>query len=91
MVRISLDNQNHDISPSFSQQPAFLSDILDPSIPHTIRVIKMNPEREWIALDSFIVTYPDPSATNPDRSVTSTEQATTIIYNADSARPIARN
>jgi len=62
MVRISLDNQNYDISPSLSQQPAWTSDTLDPSVNHTIKVIKLNPRGMFTSIDSFLVTYPGPPA-----------------------------
>ena len=68
MVRILLDNQAQDIFPTFSKQPAFSSGVLDPSTPHTIKVITTDSDsdRGWTALGSFIVTYFDPAnTTNP--------------------------
>lgn len=62
-VRISLDNQIHDIEPNISQQPAWTSGLLDPSVPHTIQVITQNPRKSFTSLDSFLVTYSSPNTT----------------------------
>jgi len=79
VAQISLDNHIHDIPSSFTQQPTWTSDILDPSVPHTIQVIKQTPSNIFdtygaiIALDSFLVTSgsSDPSAlvTEPQLSI----------------------
>ena len=62
-VRISLDDQNHDIAPSPTQQPTWTSDSLDSGVPHDLQVIKQNPDGQFTALDFINVTYNDPSAT----------------------------
>ena len=77
-VRISLDNQIHDIEPNISQQPAWTSGFLDPSVPHTIQVIKQNPRKSYTSLDSFLVTYSNPNTTEsistvPDQSTYSAD------------------
>jgi hypothetical protein len=58
-VRILLDNTDHVVTPKSSLEPAWTSGSLDPSVPHTIMIIKQNPEDQYLALYSFSVTYPD--------------------------------
>ena len=58
MVRILLDSVGHDVFPTTSQVPAWNSTILDPNVPHTVTVIKMNSKTRYTLLYSFLVTYP---------------------------------
>ena len=53
-VRISLDNQQHDIA--VYGQPAWTSDTLDPSAYHDLQIIKQNPPGDNTSLDSIRLT-----------------------------------
>ena len=57
-VLISLDNENHVTSNFSFQQPSWSSS-LDPNVPHTITVTKVNPDGKYTAIYSFLVAYPD--------------------------------
>ena len=70
-VGITLDNKDYVTSNFSVQQPAWSSS-LDPNVPHTITVTKQNPDGQYTAFYSFLVTYPDPSTTQ----TTSTETGT---------------
>ena len=63
-VRISLDNNNYDIKPLLYSQPAWTSEILDPSAPHDLVIIKRNPGGQYLALYYVLVTYYDPPTTS---------------------------
>ncbi len=67
VVRISLDNNHYDIKPLLYLQPAWTSDILNPSAPHDLVVIKRNPKGQYIELDNILVTYYDPPVTTRDQ------------------------
>jgi len=84
-VRISLDNQIHDIAPTLSQ-PAWTSGFLDPSVPHTIQVIKQNPRKKFTSLDSFLVTYSSPNTTGSISTVP--DQSTYSADASDGTTPI---
>ena len=80
-VRILLDDISHDVSPTTHMEPAWNSSNLDPSVPHTITVTKQKPNGGYLALDSFLVTYPDSptivaTATSAPSSTSSTEIGT---------------
>ena len=84
MVRILLDNVVHDVFPTTSQVPAWNSTTLDPTVLHTVTVIKMNNKREYTSLYSFLVTHPGSSEDTPDtalpvpvQSVTTPDEAGT--------------
>ena len=81
MVRISLDNVGHDVSPTTFEVPAWNSTILDPSVPHTIEVLKVNPNTRYTSLYSFLVTHPGspedtPSSETPTTATTSAPSST---------------
>ena len=81
MVRILLDNVAHDAFPTTSQVPAWNSTILDPNVPHTVTVIKMNPNGRYTSLYSFLVTHPGspedtPSSDLPTIATTSAPSST---------------
>ena len=80
VVRISLDNQNYDVTPSLYQQPAWTSGILDPSVPHDLIIIKRNPDGQYIGLDSILVTHYDPPTTTRDQA-TATAVLTSNVSN----------
>ena len=73
-VGITLDNKDYVTSNFSIQQPAWRSS-LDPNVPHTITVTKQNPDGQYTAFYSFLVTYPDPSTTQ--NTSTETETPTT--------------
>ena len=79
-VRISLDNQDHDVTPVDSQQPAWTSDSLDPSAPHDLQIIKQNPAGQFLELDSILVTYSDQLTTTTEQT-TATGNQTQIGLN----------
>jgi hypothetical protein len=83
-VRILLDNQSHDVAPLLSQQPAWTSNSLDPTVPHDLQVIKQNPAGQYTSLDSILVTSHDSPAVS-DQSTSSAD--TSNETNALSAPP----
>ena len=93
-VQISLDNQQHVVP--VHEQPAWLNNSLDPSIPHALDVVKQNPAGQYTSLDFILVTYHDPPSipTNPVApaqttsvaSVTQTE-TTSKLATPDSLSP----
>ena len=74
-VRISLDNQDHDVTPVDSQQPAWTSDSLDPKVPHDLQVNKQNPPGQFLELDSIIVTYYDPPTATTEQVAATVAQS----------------
>ena len=66
-VRISLDNNNYYIKPLLYLQPAWTSEVLNPSLPHDLAIVKQNPKGQYIGLDYILVTYYDPPITTMDQ------------------------
>ena len=83
-VGITLDNKDYVTSNFSVQQPAWSSS-LDPNVPHTITVTKQNPDGQYTAFYSFLVTYPDPSTTQ--NTSTETETPTTQNTRAETETP----
>ena len=82
-VQITLDDQTHEIAPSLTQQPAWTSDDLDPSVPHTMQVIN-HTRRGFVALDSFIVTSPTSPANPADPDSNQSTASTVTVGGANS-------
>ena len=77
-VLISLDNQQHDVA--VYGQPAWSNNSLDPSIPHTLQVVKQNPAGQYTLLDFISVTHHGPLSIAANAvAPTQTEPVTSVV------------
>ena len=88
-VRISLDNQSYDVSPSISHQPAWKIDELDPSTPHDIQIIKQNPAGQLTSFDSILATYSDSPAIDAEQSIAAIVSTPTLPDQSTSSAPLS--
>lgn len=83
VVRISLDHEDHDIMPLPYQslpyqQLAWISESLDPSVPHDLVISKQNPGGQYLELDSIVVTHYNPPPTTGDQATATAAPTSTV-------------
>jgi len=74
-LRISLDNTDHVVKPISAIEPVWNSSILDPRVPHTIKIFKDDPKLEYMAIYSLLVTHPDSPEDTKDAASTVPRQS----------------
>jgi hypothetical protein len=98
-VRIVLDNADQLVYPKSPLEPAWNSSALDPSVPHTIAIVKANfkadfKDEEYMSFYSLLVTHPDPPGDTKDTatkvlSVSTSPGTSSIPNSSESSSPLS--